>query len=411
LKHRLNNRGFSLVELLIGVTILAIVVAPLIHAFVTSAATSSKAKRLRSETIAAQNILESYKATSIDMLLNSIASGDDRLGDVATITGLSLLNTATNAYEAVSLGSAGDIVSDGPGYKLELNDIRVDDRQYDAVLYLDATTFDQNDAEIVSYKAMDALYVEPNPRDAAKRGESPDYIAAQTFASEAAIESGNNVNPEDFLGKMARDITITIQKVGSDSDVISCTALFQYTTVYDWYIPQFDKDGNPLQPLHPMVTLHTTWTHELYSGGYDGSGSYGIYFFFWPNTCSATLPAGITKEDAIRIYNGENLPISVVLIRQGDELPSYAPLITLHEKSYDFEKPPYATLHYSDDNVTGRYYYSWETTFHRPIYFDGILVDTEAQNRLYEVKVALYKDGANLDTDEPLAVFDATSLG
>ena len=97
--RKLDNRGLSLVELLIGITILAIVVVPLIHAFITSAATSNKARNLSSETAAAQNILETYRATTLDAILEKVAGHDYALGGVATIKGVDrLLPGTTDTY-------------------------------------------------------------------------------------------------------------------------------------------------------------------------------------------------------------------------------------------------------------------------------------------------------------------------
>ena len=42
---QLNNAGFSLVELLIAMVVLAIIVVPLLHSFVTSARTNAKSRR------------------------------------------------------------------------------------------------------------------------------------------------------------------------------------------------------------------------------------------------------------------------------------------------------------------------------------------------------------------------------
>ncbi|MEG0035426.1 MAG: prepilin-type N-terminal cleavage/methylation domain-containing protein, partial [Oscillospiraceae bacterium] len=62
-KHFLkNNRGLTLVELIIGVTIMAIIVAPLLHSFVTSAGTANKSRRAAAATTAAQNLAEQIEA-------------------------------------------------------------------------------------------------------------------------------------------------------------------------------------------------------------------------------------------------------------------------------------------------------------------------------------------------------------
>ena len=42
--------------------------------------------------------------------------------------------------------------------------------------------------------------------------------------------------------------------------------------------------------------------------------------------------------------------------------------------------------------------------------FDGDLVDTEQKNRMYDMKVELYKSGAGFDSSDVLTSFDAASL-
>ncbi len=64
----INNKGLSLVELLIAVTILAIIVVPLLHAFVSSARINSKSKATQRITTIGQDIMEGLKAYSIEDL-------------------------------------------------------------------------------------------------------------------------------------------------------------------------------------------------------------------------------------------------------------------------------------------------------------------------------------------------------
>ena len=61
-----QNKGFTLVEVLIAITILAIIVAPLLHAFVTASRTNAKAKQLMKATTLAQNVMEETKANSLE---------------------------------------------------------------------------------------------------------------------------------------------------------------------------------------------------------------------------------------------------------------------------------------------------------------------------------------------------------
>lgn len=65
---RVNNKGMSLVELLIAVTILAIIVVPLLHAFVSSARVNRKSKQTQRLTTMGQDIMEGIKAYSVEDL-------------------------------------------------------------------------------------------------------------------------------------------------------------------------------------------------------------------------------------------------------------------------------------------------------------------------------------------------------
>ncbi len=63
-----DNRGLTLVELIVGVTLLAIIVTPLLHAFVTGANTERKGRQYGEATVAAENIAEVVEAASLSQL-------------------------------------------------------------------------------------------------------------------------------------------------------------------------------------------------------------------------------------------------------------------------------------------------------------------------------------------------------
>ena len=67
-KRRINNKGMSLVELMIAITILAIITVPLLHAFVSSARINRKAKQTQRLTTIGQDIMEGLKAYSVEDL-------------------------------------------------------------------------------------------------------------------------------------------------------------------------------------------------------------------------------------------------------------------------------------------------------------------------------------------------------
>lgn len=66
-----NNRGFTLIELIITVVILALVTAPFLSSFVTASNTNVKSKRIQEANELGQYIIEQFKASSVAQLVTA----------------------------------------------------------------------------------------------------------------------------------------------------------------------------------------------------------------------------------------------------------------------------------------------------------------------------------------------------
>lgn len=75
-RGKLNNAGFSLVELLIGVAILSIIVVPIMRSFSTSALTSSRAQSMQNATSVAEKVMEEVKAIPGEKIVGDMTAGD-----------------------------------------------------------------------------------------------------------------------------------------------------------------------------------------------------------------------------------------------------------------------------------------------------------------------------------------------
>ncbi len=67
-RRKLNNKGYSLVEILIAVMILAIATGPILSCFITSFRITGKSKERQRENSAAQSVMEGFKAYSMEEL-------------------------------------------------------------------------------------------------------------------------------------------------------------------------------------------------------------------------------------------------------------------------------------------------------------------------------------------------------
>ena len=81
-----SNGGFSLLELIISIAILAIIIGPLMSAFVVSSNSVTKSKRLADQNAAAQNVYEKIKARSGDYFFKWIRGDDKKNKKAGTVT-------------------------------------------------------------------------------------------------------------------------------------------------------------------------------------------------------------------------------------------------------------------------------------------------------------------------------------
>ena len=65
-----NNKGFTLVELIVTVVILALVTAPFLSSFISASNANVKSKRVEEANELSQYIIEQFKASSVDKLVN-----------------------------------------------------------------------------------------------------------------------------------------------------------------------------------------------------------------------------------------------------------------------------------------------------------------------------------------------------
>lgn len=91
-----NNKGLSLVELVVGIALFAIVVTPVMNSFITSNQINARARKLMIANDVAQNIMEGYSEKTAETVVSCIEAAP-----TGTLTG-------TNAFTTINGGVYND---------------------------------------------------------------------------------------------------------------------------------------------------------------------------------------------------------------------------------------------------------------------------------------------------------------
>ena len=407
---RLNHRGFSLVELLVAVVILGIVVAPLLHTFVTSANTAARARKLGDATLAAQNLAERVEAADLSALVANPRSA---------------LSVVSAQFYRLEGGCY--VPSASPGYRAGQYHIGVTGAAsgasgFNAMITLTAdASAPANSALITRYSAMDAVFSQAYPGET----DDPDTMAKSEFSAVAAANSGSYVTSSPTRS-ITMDLTASPpQTVGGKTvQDLTCKLTYRYIFPYSYQQPVTDPFTGVVTG---SVTVNEIFTkiieYDLLPSGFqmvDGEAP-SIYLLY--------NPWYETTGDTIIINNLNDIPFPFFLVKQATLADTE---LTAKEAHYRAEirlmqssacRPTAGAVTHSNakrylsgqaGNIPSVSYrvYRGPYVYQSGIFFpnDGALVARDAENRLYQVTVALYDAADTGFNGTPVYSFASTKL-
>lgn len=161
IRMRKDNKGFTLVELMIAVVILAIIVTPFLHSFLTVTKINNKSRRLFRTTTVAENVMEGLSGLKIETIVKQFYDVD--LNEHGTVNPFIFSNICTQKGELVeaygdatnpghpSVDASGRFEAQGDNvYYLYLDDVQEDNQTYDVRIKLDASVYRSTSANISS---------------------------------------------------------------------------------------------------------------------------------------------------------------------------------------------------------------------------------------------------------------------
>lgn len=303
---KLNNSGFSLLEVLIAMVILCLVSIPLLHSFVTTARTNARAKVLMRATDCAENLMETLEYKSVEELVEYYqSSGNTIYGDwgykrFGQLKANEPVDAATSigAY-VIELTNSSDIPVELPdGYKVYM--------MFDPNLYPNANGLNVADVKSLSVEDT-AVYEMPAIYDDSVYKRFGEWNGV---AHEDNSLLYDKVTTDYFKENLTRTMEVTIDKKGQDVDEVgNAVDLVTVNLNIRYY---FRTKGLYQNCLPSKNKEYVEETKELYNNLTTKKPLNGIYLFYQPRYKANA--AG--NRDNIIINNPGNVAVNVMLAAQ-----------------------------------------------------------------------------------------------
>lgn len=250
---KLNNKGVSLVELLVAISIFSIVVVVIYQGFVLAAKTNSKAKIQYKATSLAQNVMEGLKAESLNEILHQFS-----------------------------------LSADGK-YYLCLKDVEMEDTLFDVLITIDGSQYKNGSDKGQAYN--DWITVQIPDMDTAY-----DALVANSkeYDEEGFLAVSNSINNCYDPTLAYRRITVTIEDMPVLNPEYPVAA--RVTAKYEYF---YSNNTTPYYAAEDVV-FDTTENPEC--------SLRNIFLFFQPSYGH--------KADQIIVDNSDNRETELFLIKQ-----------------------------------------------------------------------------------------------
>ena len=384
---RRDDRGFTLVELMVAIVILAIVFVPLLHTFVSGAQTEAKSRQQNNAATAAQTIIENIQASDTATLLASGYTADLSTG------------VYTRTAQATGNGSTFDT-------KVTFTPVS-----------------DVNSKAVVVSNSMDAVV---------------DMTGADTDAlNEFKKQCDDQVSTSTLKNYLTRTITVNSQLQKDGNYIIYVT--FTYGGDATYTTSSKNAETGKVTYTQHKVTLSyqsedkvsaalTTDPTALARIAKNGGPAYSLYLYFAPIVHS---DARTYYNDVFNIFNtvaddaktvkGADYDFNVFLIDTLDNSQNenyqninYQPVINYYGQHNLDQMRVFSNVQMTAGTNFLRGYTAHTNVEpavagkFKNMNFDGTLVEKQQLNRMYDVKVEVFRSGTASD---PIVTMNAVKLG
>lgn len=395
---RKDNKGMTLIELLVAITILAIVVSPFLNTFFMAAKQNNKSREILRATTVAQNLMEGLKAFSLEDICTQINQKESGVDSKLYLPKgyekqreLPVL-TEENREEKSGNGLTGeDYVFQSTScnrYQFALGGLEEDGKKYDARITLDASGNE-------NLKEKNDFFV-------SKMKESTDAIFSVDQQEETQLFQEVGWQEEDWA-KITRTFTIFVEEAEEKTKV-------EIRVLYD-HATDGEREGKTLTKTLEEVK--------------------NVYVMYYPNYHSER----VVIKDRFEVDYRSSQKVNLYLVKQKyqedkpdnhyvaslkvmDENTDKEPRIFLRtnilENLYTGASPTLATAMTYEYTCGGSSIGNEIEAFGEMLGFiegrpQTLIGQTDDRNAIYKTKVQIYPAGTypdGYDSEEPIAVLE-----
>jgi prepilin-type N-terminal cleavage/methylation domain-containing protein len=411
-KDRLNNRGFSLVEVIVSMAILAIIAVPLLSYFVTSAEYNARAKNRQKAVVLAQSIMEQCKDKSIEEIAKSFHTTSNFPTEFTIVSPTKLNNDASRVEEVDAFGNSvgtkggsGSYIgntftnsADGMLYYAVKN-IEEDGNRYDALITIDTNTtvgdtyYDTNINQklyeikaIKSPKNVVAVETTQQARAIIHMSDLNRTYCENQNAAHASDSTWTYLVPEseaNILNALRRNMYIDIDPIGSSNTQVKVKIYYKY---YCPGISECPTDMSSAIEIDPPLYQETVLLSDLKN----------MYLFFLRDKDDEQIFLDIDQNAADDFIHKLNL----YLLCQADltgTVPEFD--ISLNPVGNSFTKIDKVFSNAKKVSILGAGNDIKET--------DGY-IEQSSVLRMMNITVDIYREGHLLDSDNLYATLQST---
>ncbi len=324
-----DNRGLSLIEVLVAVMILGIIVTPFLHSFITAANANSDAKQIHKATVVAQSVMEGFKAEDLEELALQfnypgegfyvLASG--RIGDGTNVAALAReLRWDGSNYQSVvkyedpslsaladkrpgvtassysaDMGATSEFLGQAGGvYYFTIEDVKEDVSSYDVLVKLDATDYRAGGSVEAAHRYNDVKLTQLPVIDLDQDAMSVQKEVYTDAAVAHFLATHTGITEAQLRADMTRVITITVDRIPVGTEY--------KTTVTTEYLYSYQSGSE--------IWKAPKKTQTSFDSLETGKDLRSVYLYYYP------LYKNGAARDQIIFVNNNRVPLDFYLMKQ-----------------------------------------------------------------------------------------------